>query len=140
MKNNIKNKLPQGYFDDYLINNSINNSINQYKKANILRKNKNKKNNIINKNDSINKNVSKSRNEFQIESYNNFFINKAKSQKNTVLQTENKIIDFSYIGGSNNKSNNLIDKNKIINNINFSFAPIYEKSIILFSVCKTVFF
>ena len=124
MKNNIKNKLPQGYFDDYLINNSINNSINQYKKANILRKNKNKKNNIINKNDSINKNISKSRNEFQIESYNNFFINQAKSQKNTVLQTENKIIDFSYIGGSNNKSTNLIDKNKIINNINFSFAPV----------------
>ena len=39
------------------------------------------------------------------------------------MQTENKIIDFSYIAGSNNKSTSLLNKNKIINNINFSFVP-----------------
>ena len=117
--NNIRNKLPQGYFDDYLINNNIN----KFKKITQLRKNNTNKNNIINKNDINNKNVSKSRNEFKIENFNNFFINNAKSQKNSILQTENKIIDFSYIAGSNNKSTSLLNKNKIINNINFSFVP-----------------
>ena len=48
---------------------------------------------------------------------------KEKKQKNRILQTENKIVDFSYFGSSNIKSENSTNKNKVINTINFSFNP-----------------
>ena len=135
----INNKLPKGYFDDYLISSRTNQNlnVNQNKKEIIYRNNKsnnnyiinnninnnNKKNDIKNKINNIIIKESKSTNEFKIENYNSFFINNAKKQKNRILQTENKIVDFSYFGSSNIKSENSTNKNKVINTINFSFNP-----------------
>ena len=121
-QNKTHKTLLQGYFDDYLMNNSI---INQYKKTNVIKINKNQdKNRTIKINNKNHKTEANSYNELKIENYNSFFINNIKSPKNSKLQTENKIIDFSYIGSSSSKSKNLINKNKIINTINFSFDPI----------------
>ena len=120
-QNKTHKTLLQGYFDDYLMNNSI---INQYKKTNVIKINKNQdKNRTIKINNKNHKTETNSNNELKIENYNSFFINNIKSPKNSKLQTENKIIDFSYIGSSSSKSKNLINKNKIINTINFSFDP-----------------
>lgn len=126
----VNDRLPQGDFDDYLLNSFI---VNHYKNSNIkTNNNKNINNRNNNKNDNKNNNKININNykteqhlsnELKIDNYNNFFINNTKSPKDLKLQTENKIIDFSYIGSSNNKSKNLINKNKVINNINFSFNP-----------------
>ena len=115
-KSRVKNNniLPQGFFDDYLL------SENSIRKKNniIIKRNKNDKNNINN----TYKNETQLKNELKIEKYNNFFIGHSKEQKKPEYQTENKIIDFSYI--STSKSKNLIKNNKVINTINFSFNPI----------------
>ena len=119
-KNRIKNNnvLPQGFFDDYLLN------------ENLLRKKNNiiiKRNNNINMNNNTSntyKNEIQTKNVLKIEKYNNFFIGCSKEKKQPKFQTENKIINFSYISTSNNKSKNLIKNNKVINTINFSFNPV----------------
>ena len=131
----INNQLPKGYFDDYLISNKINQNVNRKNREIIHRNNMSDNNYIIrnnirkvdiqnkNKNNNIVIKESKSTNEFKIENYNSFFINNARRRKNNILQTENKIIDFSYLASSNIKSMNSINKNKVINTINFSFNP-----------------
>jgi hypothetical protein len=76
--------------------------------------------NIINK---TYKNEMKSKDILKIENYNNFFIGSTKEKKESKFQTENKIINFAYISSHNNKTENLIKNNKVINTINFSFNP-----------------
>ena len=122
IKNN--NVLPQGFFDDYLLNES-----NLKKKNNIIIKrnnniNNNNINNINNHTSNTYKNEMQSKNVLKIEKYNNFFIGCSKEKKQPQFQTENKIINFSYISASNTKSKNLLKNNKVINTINFSLNPV----------------
>ena len=116
-KNRIKNIniLPQGFFDDYLLNENI-----LMKKKNIIIK-RNNNMNLINK---TYKNEMKSKDVLKIENYNNFFISGTKEKKEAKFQTQNKIINFAYISSQNNKTENLIKNNKVINAINLSFNPV----------------
>ena len=116
-KNRIKNIniLPQGFFDDYLLNENI-----LMKKKNIIIK-RNNNMNLINK---TYKNEMKSKDVLKIENYNNFFISSTKEKKEAKFQTQNKIINFAYISSQNKKTKNLITNNKVINAINLSFNPV----------------
>ena len=116
-KNRIKNIniLPQGFFDDYLLNENI-----LMKKKNIIIK-RNNNMNLINK---TYKNEMKSKDILKIENYNNFFISSTKEKKEAKFKTQNKIINFAYISSQNKKTENLIKNNKVINAINLSFNPV----------------
>jgi hypothetical protein len=121
--NNYNNyNIPKGFFDDYLINNNNSTLKKNNGKQIVNRNNRNNNifcNNFIYKTKEIN-----DKKELKIEKYDNFFINNSKIKKDSNLQTENKIINFSYIGVSKTALKNFINNNKITNAINFSLNPL----------------
>ena len=116
----ISKDIPQGFFDNFFINNYSINNINNTTIYN------NKANKPINDIENI-----KYKNTFE---KNDKLIQDKKDFEN---QKEKKVIDFSFINNGNNKKNLIENSNKnnrIINTVNFSFNPFkisYEQSIFI---------
>ena len=115
----LSEDLPQGFFDNYFINNYNIKNINKTTIYNNIEKS-NKKEYIIKSN-------------YQIKSFNNLdIINYKNNEFNNKLENKkkDKIVNFSFVSYDNdNKDNKNIKKdeiknnNRIINTENFSFMP-----------------
>ena len=122
IQDNYYNPMSEGFFDNYFINNYSIKNINNTTVYNNIDKESNEKHNIIE--------IEKKKN--KVDNYKNLS-NISEKENNQIKKfRENKIIDFSYMGGEKNNRKQINQNNSIINTVNISFAPIrlnYNKEI-----------